>query len=84
MQLFKINSKISIACEASNTRSGFKHEAMLMIGGRELDWAKCTYLNRTWKRFTYESVMLKLIEKTTWLDEKQKKACLKKIKAMGY
>lgn len=84
MQLFKINKKISIACESSSTRNGFKHEAVLLLNGREMDRAKCNYINRTWEQFTYQSVLNKLVEKTDMLDEKEKKLATKVIKSYGY
>ena len=84
MKLFRINPRITIACEASSTRNGFKHEAMLMVNGRELDRVKCNYLNRTWEQFEYQTVMKKLVEKTDMLDTKEKAACTRKIKALGY
>jgi len=78
MQLFTINKTISIVCIAENTRSGFRHIARLMINGIERDMAKACYQNRTWERFTYETVLSSLINKTSELTAIQKKLTIKK------
>lgn len=62
MQIFKIDDTTSVVCNASNTRNGFKHEASLMVNGREVLRKKINYLNRTWERYTYESVLHALLE----------------------
>ena len=63
MQEFKLNEKFSIVCESQNRRGGFKHVATLLEDGQEIDTAKCLYVNRTWERFTYASVLAKMIDK---------------------
>lgn len=75
MQIFKINSKISIVCEAKSTRYGFRHEATILYNGSEYDKTKICYQNRTWERYTYESVLNKVAEKA--FSEKDKKAILR-------
>jgi hypothetical protein len=60
MQSFRINESLEVICETKNTRNGFKHEAILLKNGLELNRVKCTYLNRTWERYTYETVLTKL------------------------
>ena len=72
MKEFQINKNISVVCEAKNTRNGFKHEATLLINGVERDKAKICYLNRTWERFEFDSVISDLIEKTPYLSKLQK------------
>jgi hypothetical protein len=61
MQLFKLDDKYTVVCETKNTRNGFKHEAILLHNGYEKQKAKVCYLNRTWERFTYETVLLRVI-----------------------
>lgn len=39
------------------TRSGFAHDTTLFIDGRKWAEATCHYLNRTWERYTYQTVM---------------------------
>lgn len=75
MKIFKINEYIEIVCEAKKTRNGFKHEATLIANGQELDKAKCNYLNRTWERYEFQSVMLDLINKTSQLNKNDKDMC---------
>jgi hypothetical protein len=72
MQIFKVNSKISVICEFISTRSGFKHVAHLMYYGCERGSVKVCYLNRTWERFQYESVLLKLYDAEMMEDRDQK------------
>lgn len=39
-------------------RSGFVHETTLLRDGREIGCYKIQYYNRTWERYTYQSVMV--------------------------
>jgi len=71
-KIFKINEKMSIVCDWIDTRYGFKHEARLFVNGYEAEKAKCCYHNRTWERFEYETVVLKLINQTDRLTEEEK------------
>ena len=45
------------------TRSGFQHETELYIDGRHASAARCYYINRTWERYSYQSVMLEAVHK---------------------
>lgn len=74
MENFKINERITIACEWKKTRNGFKHEAVLLVDGSEQERVKCCYLNRTWEQYTYQSVIHKLLGKSRLLtaDDKAK------------
>ena len=73
MQLFNIGGDFAIACDWKKTRSGFRHEATLLQNGREVDYAKVCYTNRTWEAYEYQSVMHKLIENTGCLTDEEKK-----------
>ena len=64
MQSFKISKELEAVCEWKKTRVAFKHEATLLRNGREVVDVKICYLNRTWERYTYESVLCKLLEKS--------------------
>jgi len=75
MRKFDINERISIVCEAKSTRNGFKHEATLLLNGTSHETVKICYLNRTWERYEFQSVLSKLIEKTTALSEDEEKLC---------
>ena len=63
MQLFKLDDKYTVICETKSTRQGFKHEATLLHNGYEKQKAKVCYLNRTWERFTYETILIQAIDK---------------------
>lgn len=43
------------------TRYGFAHDTVLFIDGAQRAEATCHYLNRTWERYTYQSVMRKAV-----------------------
>jgi len=79
MEKFKINNKLDIVCEVKKTRNGFKHEATLLENGNEIDKTKICYLNRTWERFTFESVIEELLDKTGILKEKARTNFLNRI-----
>ena len=64
MESFKINKNLEAVCEWKKTRVAFKHVATLLRDGREVIDVKINYLNRTWERYTYESVLYKLMEKS--------------------
>ncbi len=53
-----------------------------MLNGQSFDTVKINYLNRTWERFTYESVLHKLLDKEDSLSETEKKLANKKIRAL--
>jgi len=80
MKEFRVNKKTSIICRNENTRYGFRHLATLMINGQEVDKANCCYYNRTWESYEYETVIRKLLRKTTYLTQRQKSIFLSKGK----
>jgi len=61
MRIFKLNEVYNVVCNFESTRSGFRHIAVLHKNGYELAKAKCTYLNRTWESYEFESVLQKII-----------------------
>lgn len=73
MRIFKVDKDTQVVCEARNTRNGFKHEATLLRGVLEIAKAKVCYLNRTWERYTYESVIYEVLAKAGYSAEKIKK-----------
>ena len=79
MRTFKISKDLEIVCEWKKTRNAFKHEATLLRNGREVDKTKICYLNRTWERFEFDSVIKNLLSKTDYLSKNQKTRALKKI-----
>jgi len=69
---FKINNKIEIVCKSENTRNGFRHRATLFIDGQEKESTTIPYLNRTWERYEFQSVMQKLVDKSAYLTPQEK------------
>jgi hypothetical protein len=66
MRIFRaeINGiELEFVCESSNTRNGFKHTCTTLKNGQEVGKCKICYLNRTWERYEYESVVHKAIMK---------------------
>ena len=59
--------KMQVYCNTRNTRDGFAHEAHAVMTAKAtgLDVfngdATVHYLNRTWERYTYQTVMRKLV-----------------------
>lgn len=53
--------EFTFICNSRSTRHGFAHDCELYIDGHRIRKAHCYYLNRTWERFTYESVILKVL-----------------------
>ena len=54
---FTVDGKdILFICEARDTRSGFAHDATLIVDGRRLHTSHCYYLNRTWESYAYQTV----------------------------
>lgn len=80
MRIFKINEHIEIVCDSKSTRNGFKHEATLMRNGYEQETVKINYLNRTWERYEYESVLKKLVDSSKNLSSNEKEDCMKVIR----
>lgn len=82
MRIFKITKEIEVVCTSENTRSGFRHLATLMICGNERETAKCTYQNRTWESYEFQTVLSILINKAfenKKLLKSEKEACDKFI-----
>lgn len=48
--------------KAVNTRNGFKHTSTLVMNGEWLVEATIHYINRTWERYQFQSVMRKCVE----------------------
>ena len=53
---FEVNNReIVFVCEARDTRSGFAHDATLIVDGNQWGKASCFYLNRTWESWSFQS-----------------------------
>jgi len=81
MKTFRINKDFDVVCDSKRTRNGFKHEATLLKNGRDIEFAKCCYINRTWESYEYQTVIQDLLDKTNELTDRQKKNFLKNAQA---
>jgi len=72
VRIFKVNDKVQIVCNSVGTRYGFRHDAKLFVNGYEVEKTKVCYYNRTWEPFEFQTVVLKLIDKTDALTEAEK------------
>ena len=61
MRLIKIKN-FTFVCFTKNTRSGFKHEAQMLINETFVSEATQYWVNRTWESFTYQSVIRNCVE----------------------
>jgi hypothetical protein len=75
---FQLKDGYEIIAHWEKTRNGFRHIAILMKDGNEVDRAKATYQNRTWESYEYQTVINDLLDKTKILTEPEKKAFLQK------
>lgn len=71
MRIFNLSENFSVVCESQSTRNGFRHVATLLRNGNEFARAKCTYLNRTWECYQFESVLYKIVNDNFTGQEKE-------------
>ena len=84
MRIFKITKEIEVVCNSEKTRSGFRHLATLLRNGQEIENGKCTYLNRTWERFEFQSVLITVINKAhknKLISNEERTICMKFIES---
>jgi len=70
VRIFNLDNDFNVVCNWQETRNGFKHVASLHKNGLSVYDTKICYLNRTWERFEYESILLKVIN--DYFDNKEK------------
>ena len=70
MRIFNLGGDYSVVCRSENTRNGFRHLAVLMDNGREIDNTKICYQNRTWERFEFQSVAHKILDNNQELKQR--------------
>lgn len=59
IKTFNVAGKtFTFVCESKSTRHGFKHECSLFVNNYHDFDGVCYYLNRTWEKYRYQSVML--------------------------
>ena len=61
MRIFSLDNEYSVVCNFHKTRNGFKHVATLHRNGFDIGSTKVCYLNRTWERFEFQSVLEKIV-----------------------
>ena len=62
MVMFKVNRNIRILCRSESSRSGFNHFATVFVNDREMATAKVHYINRTWERYDFDTVIEKVAD----------------------
>jgi len=72
MKIFNLDENYNVVCNSEGTRSGFRHLATLCKNGYSIAKAKCTYLNRTWECYEFESVLIKIVNDNFEREEKEK------------
>lgn len=78
-----INGKEAIFYNSwRGTASGFVHETELYIDGWRAAAARCYYINRTWERYCYQSVMLQAVHKLQEEETARERAYF--LQANGY
>lgn len=82
MRIFNLSKNCNVVCNWKSTRSGFKHTANLCKNGYSIYETKICYLNRTWERFEYESILKKIIRNCNYFTGKEKEKYLKKIEIL--
>lgn len=79
-------AEIVINCRSESTHNGFRHIAEIQARNNKqgyfytLNTAKISYLNRTWERYTFESVIHKALESCNFCTDKTENA--KRIKGI--
>lgn len=72
---FHLSEEYQVICWWENTRYGFRHLAVLQKNGCEVARSKACYHNRTWEAYTYQSVLISVIE--AYFDGLEKEQYLK-------
>ena len=62
MRTITLPDGYELRCKSENTRSGFRHLAYLHKDGVKVAQAKVCYLNRTWERYTFETVIHRVLD----------------------
>lgn len=62
------NTEYQLTCYYQSTRTGFRHLCFRKVSPDEVpstkDYiAKCTYINRTWESYPYETVLAEAVNK---------------------
>lgn len=65
-------------CETWDRSNAWGHKCTLFVNGNEYETDSCRYYNRTWERYTYQSVCIGCIQKLIqkWIESE--KYCFKR------
>ena len=80
MKTFEVNKDIKIEAEYYETRYSWGHKAYLYLNGEQVGYKKITYYNRTWERYTFESILYAIVESSKALSKEQKAEAVNYIK----
>ena len=60
-QLFELKDGFTVFCDTIDTRNGFAHVGTLFdSNGMEITKTRINYINRTWERYAYETILKEL------------------------
>lgn len=62
-RIFNIDENTVVICKTYATRSSWGHKATVMKNGIITTQAKIVYYNRTWEKYQFQSVLVKVLEK---------------------
>ena len=62
---FRLSDRITVDCEAYETRYSWGHKAYLLIDGHQEAYSKYVYQNRTWEAYTFQSILGGIVEKVS-------------------
>lgn len=74
MNSYILTPGVRVEVSYHKTRNGFRHEAVLWVGGVPEKMVKINYLNRTWESFEYQSVIRKAIGNSRLLTQEEREA----------
>jgi len=83
MKIFRLNKTYSIVCDSVSNGPGFKHIATLTRNGEQIDSTKVQYYNRTWERYTFQTILRKMIDQTNELTDKEKRRFKNTTRILG-
>jgi len=72
MREFKLNRDIKVYCENYQTSCTWGHKGFIEVKGIETNKAKIRYINRTWEKFEYQSLIYELVNNCNVITDKQK------------
>ncbi len=64
------NDSLTFFCSSRDTRNGFAHDCTVFLNGVEITNGHAYYLNRTWERWTYETVCIEALNNGIKQEEK--------------